>query len=440
MNFGFLNRILGKGKRFKGPRDYAQEAPSLPSSRDPLLNIPEWDDPVIRANSLGYQLIRTQMGTAMPMRRLGVRLSTLDLVAVGDVNSERRKAYQLIMDCAIGLPDMLQDIVWGLVEGVIFCQIFKASTPAGKPVFIVPNFLRGVSRKEAAGGPITWDGENLYRVRRINPHVDSTDQQHANLPREKFMVFRPGAGSNPQGDPWIGLVLLDLAEQLAENKENSNAYRKRHGKIYHIIEKKMGRTKAAHRQSILNSIVQRAFKQDADENTLTTEIPSIDGNRTNQFFGMPVGDALKLLEPSGQTWQFLLDDRREIKAEALQFILGQILTTETRDSGAAGSSMVHLSGEDKFIAAPARSLEVTINSDLRSWIDRANPDIPKLQPGEEEIYYEFRSRGRRPEDLAELERLDDPEFAEAADITSIGDAFEGGVTDTGAALDDVGAA
>jgi hypothetical protein len=437
MDFGFLDRILGPLRRFRGPRNYAQEAPELPDSRDPQLNIPKWDDPVIRANGLGYQLIRTQMGTAMPMRRLGVRISTLDLVAVGDVNSERRKAYQFIMDKSIGLSDMLQDIVWGLVEGVIFCQMFKAASPAGGPVFIVPNFLRGLSRKEAAGGPITWDGEKLYRVRRINPNVDHTDQHEAVLPRDKFFVWRPGAGSDPQGDPWIGLVMLDLAEQLGENKENTNAYRKRHGKIYHIIEKQMNRTKAADRGSILKSLVNRAFKQNAAGEDVTDQIPAIGDDKFNQFFGLPVGDALKLLEPSGATWQFLLDDRKEIKAEALQFIVGQLLTTDSRDSGGTGSSLVHLAGEDKFVAAPARSLQVPFNTDVRDWIDRNNPDIPKLLPGEEEIFYEFRSRGRRPEDIAELERLDNDEFANQADITSIGDALDGGVNDTGGALDDV---
>ena len=367
------------------------------------------------------------MGTAMPMRKLGIRMAALDLVVLGDLESERRKDVQYIIDKVKGITDMLQDIVWGLVEGVIFCQIKKATSPSGGPVFVVPNFFGGVSRKDKAGGPITWDGENLYRTKRTNPQVATPDQHAANLPRDQFLVFRPGAGSNPEGDPWFGLVMLEIAEALAENRQNSDAYRKRHGKIYHVIEKKLDKGIAANRQSILKSILQRGFKQDADGNTLSARTPSLPGEGPNQFFGMPVGDMFKLLEPSGATWQFLLDDRRESKAEAHQFVLGQLLTSETRDSGAAGSSFVQLSAEDMFLSAPAQSLAQAFNNDVLPWILRNNPDISPLAPGEEEVSFEFRSLGRRPEDIAEIEA----EFGEGSagpedEINSVTNILPGG--------------
>ncbi len=375
-----------------------------------------WDDEIYNLDLDGYKCMRRSPIIYQPIDKLGSRIAALDLVVVGD--GERAEAIQEIIDFSVGTPTLIKFMCWAYVEGVIFNQIKMAEAVEDGKGWIYPNFLGGGRHKANAGGTLLWDGNRVVKERQNNSPAPNSEQHApaAEFDRSHFVIFRPGHGANPEGDFELPRVLLNLAKDYELCQKNLRAYADRHGLPREIVKKDMQKIAALRAQSELSGYAN-----------------SVAQAKAGQTLGINAKDTIELLEPSGTTWQFLIEYKKELAGDAHKLILGQTLTSDTKDSGPAGSSQVHMTEEDRYVHCAAKEIADTLNRDLLPWILRYNPDIPLLTEGEREVYLQFQPEGER-----EGEQEDPLEIMTPGIMDTEGEVIPGGEGIDEAAVDPEG--
>lgn len=306
-----------------------------------------------------YTIIRRTGPVAYPVRKLGTILSSRRLVAVParkghPADVQRAGIVQAILDRMTRLDVAIKDLVWGLVEGVIFGWI----TGEVQDGMVVPSV--SVRRKAKAGGILEWDGQRV--VQRSRPFFmggagdaeAAGDAAAKELPRHRVVVWQPGNDGNPEGDTELGWQLYQLAEEAQQQRKNRIRYADRHGLPWELLLREL--------KDMRSTKVGSALQSGADA---LKRLP-------HQGMSMSLQDIVKLVEPSGTTWQFLRDYDVAIAKEAHQYVLLNTLTSNTADTGPTGSSEVHGDQQAKLETAVARSMAQAFTSDLLPFVEFYN--------------------------------------------------------------------
>lgn len=328
----------------------------LPVTRNVLAGgIAEWPDLVYDLDPNAYHLIRRCPAIFSPVKKLAVRTAKLDWVVIGEGQAED---VQTILDASQHLSAAIEWLMWGLVEGVRFMYMDPYEDPETK--FITGNFTNGGRKKINAGGNVAWDGTRLVTERKTTG-VDQTETEELNI--KEWIIFRPGAGSNPQGDPELGLIAYDIAKDYLEARKNQAAYMELHGIPTRVIKKKLDRVRSTQVQGILGDAAERYAKI-----------------KNNQALALQQDDAVELLEPKGKGFLDMIEFNRYLAAEFQMAILGNTLTSDTASSGPAGSSEIHLSEEDEYVYFYALQIAEALNMHYLPWLgNQNNIDVSSLK-------------------------------------------------------------
>lgn len=347
---------------------------TLPIIRDALAGgIAKWPDEVFDVDPQGYQLMRTCPCVLGSVQKLGQRTAALDLVAVGE--GDRAEAMQDIIDQANGVPEMVTWATWARLEGVRYMQLKKMASREGSEIMVVPDFIGGGRKKQNAGGSLQWDGTTIMQKQETTGVVH---RKSAELPRNDFMIIRPGAGGNPEGDLELGVACWRIARSWTNASNNMDKFVDLHGVPMRIINRKLDKVRPDQVQGLLTSAATQLALQQHD-----------------QAFAMSSDDLISLLQPKGRPLQDMVEYAVYLEGVVDQLILLNTLTSNTSDSGPAGSSSVHLSEEDKAVLFNGHLIAQALNADLIPWIHRMNPDLPELGEDEQEVYYQFQPMGQR---------------------------------------------
>lgn len=323
----------------------------LPVNRDPLAaGIAEWPDLVYELDPNAYHIISRCPAIFSPIKKLAVRIAKLDWVVVGQ--GPDAIVAQESLDNAKGLPQAIEWLLWALVEGVRF--VYKDRGVVGGVV--VPDFRQGGRKKKNAGGLIQWDGTRIVQVREVTGVATAVDKT---LNRDDWIVFRPGGGSNPEGEPEIGLIAYDIAKDYTEARKNMAAYMELHGVPMRVIKRRLDKARSSQISGLLGDAAEKYARI-----------------KNNQVAALSSDDSLELLEPKGQGFKDMREYTQELSSEFQAAILGNTLTTNTATSGPAGSSDVHLQEEDEFVMYYALLIADALTDDLLPWMLVQNGRVP----------------------------------------------------------------
>jgi hypothetical protein len=120
------------------------------------------------------------------------------------------------------------------------------------------------------------------------------------------------------------------------------------------------------------------------------------GSRQKRAIAQPIDQSrLSLLEPQGNAAMILLQRMEHLESQAHRIILGNDLTSTTKQAGPTGSSQVQESQQKNYIMRYGRGFCDDFGPKYSAWADANNPDFPKLGDDEAECYLQFQPLGKR---------------------------------------------
>jgi len=328
-------------------------------------NIADWPDPVYDINPDGYLVIHNCAPVIETVEKRGARIAKLNWSIVG--NGARADAYREIIDQVRGWVDMIKWLSWADIDGARFMQIKSAQAREGsKHPWIIPEFWMGGRKKFKAGGDIQWNGRSLVRVQRTTGVSNTTP---AYLPQWQFIIHRPGAGSNPEGDSSLGIAVYRIAFAWEEAMKNIDAYMEMFGVPIRVFKANFGKIRPDQITSTMTSVVDRLKLMKENKQGVITD-----------------GEMLELLEPKGKGFTDMIEYTKYLEGLLDQIFLANQLTSSVSDAGRTGDTSVHLHEESEAVYCAAMQLAESLNRSLIPWIARKNPDMPDLADGEFEPY------------------------------------------------------
>lgn len=327
--------------------------------------IADWPDPVYDIDPDGYRVIHNCAPVIETVDKRGIRIAKLNWGVIG--NGARADAYREIIEQAKSWTDMIKWLNWADVDGARFMQIKSSQAREGSTEpWVVPDFWMGGRKKFKAGGDIQWNGRSLVRVRRATGVATA---QPAYLPQWQFIIHRPGAGSNPEGDSSIGIAVYRIAHAWEEALKNTEAYMELFGIPIRVFKARFGKIRPDQVTGVMNSVADRLKLMKENKQGVLADEEIID-----------------LIEPKGQGFKDMIEYAKYLEGLLDQLFLSNVLTSKVDDAGRTGDTSVHLSEEGESIYAGAMQIAETLNRCLIPWIERKNPDLPELADGEFEPY------------------------------------------------------
>lgn len=399
---------------FKDRRVGISEAPDRPPTvaGDGAAGLfPRFSDPVRDLGVNAYQTIRRTDVTAQPFNKVAKIVAGMNLVAVG--KGPRRDAIQKAIDSAKGLPDFIEDICWGRAEGVIFAWM-RAFLVRVKESYYAPDLRSSIRRKYNAGGTYLWDGVDYSasgegNIVKVNENRtsgiawggapdDALWREARKIRRERVIVYRPGAGNNPEGNLDMAWQLYLIAEAAMLLDKSQRVYAERHSLPREVYHKLVDELRPDEQAAVLDEVNEKWKAANG-----------------RQRMVMPLGDMLKILEPSGTTWEFLTTYRRQLEERAHKVVCDEFITTMGSDSP-SNSSKVGQQALNATAMLWARQISEALNNDLLPFIERINPQFPAYGPEEPEVYLELRpSSAAAKVTVGELVQLMEKEWPMPAD-------------------------
>lgn len=290
-------------------------APALPwrkATKAP--SFPEWQDQVYKVSADGYHAIRTAPPTAKPVRKLAEHVAGRSIVAVCEEDTDRAEAIQYILDRMPGTPEMLRWLTWGLVEGSTFYNLVGLPKPVNG--FFIPDLRGGGRRRVQCGGNLYWDGSTIMKAREDGAVLATPEERAAAvMPRERFIVYSCGGSGSPNGDGDLAIMLYLLAQGYQGNSRNRHEYRERHGLPLRLVKKALDAMGAGNVPTrMANAAEKLAIAQ-------------------RSAMAISDKDAVEMLEPTGATWQFLLEDERALERVASELVSLEALTSGPASAG-----------------------------------------------------------------------------------------------------------
>lgn len=381
-----------------------QRAPDLPvtSGREYLAaGMPLFPDALKALNFDAYNLLRRTDVVAQPVNKLAKKVGMFRLVAVG--KGARRDAVQRVCDNIRGLTEMLEFLTWAVPEGVRFAWVKGHWCEQ----FYAPDLRGGGRIKRNAGGVYIWNGydysasgngdivkidEGLYSFG--GGKNESAARKAKTIDRDQVIVFRPGAGSNPEGDLDVGYQLYLVAEAASLLDKAQRVYAERHALPKEIIRKMIDRLRPDEAESVLASAAEKFSKANA-----------------RQVAAMSASDLIEYLEPKGTTFDFLLQYRQQLEERAARIVTDEFISSMGSDKP-TGSSKAGVDLFELSALSLARKMSEPVGETLLKLIERWNPHfLPAYQDGEPPIYLELRPISPRMKTtVAEIVQMIDREL------------------------------
>lgn len=347
-------------------------APELPTTSNYLAGgTPEWHDPVPDTlNADAYRIIRTTASTLQPISKLAKKVGARQIRVNGDEGSKRVEFLQKCWDNAKGANSMLRWLTWAYgAEGVRFF-LLKGAWAGTTATF---DFRRGGRLKAKAGGVLspTADGqiEKEQEYGSVAPGVTEEQRKPQKMPRSRFIMFRPGGGSNPEGDTELAWALFNnaTADQRAEKNWELIHDRQAIGTL--LLRKPNGNARADQISGIRAS--------DAEK------LGTMQGRMG--VVSLPSEALVEALKPNIAGHQMSRERREYLSFEAHKLVLDNVLSSNVADTE-RGNTQGHMSEEDMAVECVCVDLAATLTDDANPFIiaenERMGVQVPKLQPGE----------------------------------------------------------
>jgi SPP1 gp7 family putative phage head morphogenesis protein len=346
-------------------------APELPV-RDNYLagGAPEWHDAVPDdLNADAYRIIRTTPATLQPINKLAKQVGSRRVVVNGDEGSELVPFLQKCWDNSKGVASILRWLAWAHgAEGLRY-SLLKSVWAGDIAAF---DFRRCGRLKAKAGGVLspTADGQIVKETEYATSRSVTEEQRKTQpMPRNRFVAYRPGGGSNPEGDTELAWALLNIAiaDQRAEKNWELIHDRQAIGTL--LLRKSNGNARADQISSIRSS--------DAEK------LATMQGRMG--VVNLPPEALVEALKPNIAGHQMSRERREHLAFEAHKLVLDNVLSSNVADTE-RGNTAGHIGEEALAVACVCADLGETLTDDANPFIiaenERMGVPVPKLKPGE----------------------------------------------------------
>jgi hypothetical protein len=340
-------------------------AAELPITIDAMAGgMPRWEDLVYDLDPLAYRQMRTCIAINKAVRKLAVRTAKLNWTIVG--KGERADALKEIFGQIKNWGDFIEWMTWALIEGVRFYQIKTApARPGSLQPWNVPDFYMGGRLKKNAGGDMVWDGaEKLVCQQRVS----AVSAEEAKKLSEQFAIHRPGGGSNPEGDLWLGAALYNaVGKAHPRGITSGDLYMRLFGIPAIMAGAKMDSARPGALQTQLEARAKKALQ-------------ALDHQGNAKAVGLSNAETIELLQANPQGLDGIVNWLRYLESIADDTLAFGVLTSSSgiADAGRTGDTQEH--GDEGDDAAFANGVQIaeTFNRYVMPWILRKNPDLPEL--------------------------------------------------------------
>ena len=348
-------------------------APELPTTLDALGGgMPRWEDLVYDLDPEAYRKMRVCIAIVKAVRKLAVRTAKLNWTIVG--KGERADAIKEIFGQIKNWGDFIEWMTWALIEGVRFYQIKTAEArPGSTQAWKVPDFFMGGRLKERAGGSIEWDGaDKLVEKLQSSPLATQSARE---LPIEQFVIHKPGGGSNPEGDLWLGAALFNsVGKAHPRGITSGDLYMRLVGIPAIMAGAKIDKMRPDRITAMLEAKATKA---------LTT----LDHQGYAKAAGLSNEETIKLLQADAKGLDGIVNWLRYLESIADDLLAFGVLTSSSgiADAGRTGDTSQHSDEGDDAAFANGVQIAETFNRYVMPWILRKNPNLPELAEAPEDV-------------------------------------------------------
>ena len=362
--------------------------------------IKSYEDAAYKLNPDAYRTMLAQDAIAYPMQKFAERLSGMTLTVVG--TGKRRDKLQEIINAASGVGDMLAWFAYAKIEGVRFMS--HRATFDEKSEMFIPDFRGCGARKWKAGGTMYWEGWEADQER-PEKAIGKLEEQSLGDARDKdsaapkwfdrkdWTVFRPGAGTSPEGD-------LDLIKQfylLAESAQLLDKAMRVYADRYQLP------------REMLKEMIDK-LRPDEYVSRMSAGAAKIKQSNSRQRMTMGAETVIELLEPKGTTWGFLTEYRAILEKRSYRLIFGEDLSLGGGEGGDRGGKELGNKEATSSIVAFGNRIADCLTEDWLPWVEQVNDAIlPKLKSSEPRPYLELRP-------VADKQKMSIAELAQIATI------------------------
>lgn len=374
--WGSLKNWLTKKKKTE---DFvAQEPPLWAAFGDTMKS---WKDPAYAVSAEAYLTARRNDVVTQPMGKFAEKIGAMSLTVVGQ--GKLRDELQKIVDQAKGMSDGLEWLAWAKIEGVRFLS--HRAVMDEQIGYYVPDARGCGAMKWKAGGNIYWAGwaADLDNPKRsigkvpetnVDPEKPMSEKDGQWFDRKEWTVFRPGAGTNPEGELDIALQVFLIAESAQLLDKAMRIYSDRYSLPRELLKKMVDQLRPDEMASTFTSVKTRLATANA-----RTRIP------------MNAQDALELLEPKGTTWGFLTEYRSMLERRVHKLICGEDVSSGGQESGDRGGRDMADKQLNSAAISFGKKIADALTNDWLEWVIEKNKGLlPRLKSGEPKPYLALR--------------------------------------------------
>lgn len=361
--------------------------------------IKSWEDRAYEINRDAYRVLLSNDVVVQPMHKFAERLAGMQLTVVG--SGKRRDKLQEIVDRTSGVGDMLYWLAYARIEGVRFVR--KRAVLDESDGLFIGDFRGCGARKWKAGGNLYWAGwqadveepnrsiGKLEELSNGDPE-DKIDAEGAWYERKDWIVFRPGSGTNPEGDTELTYQLFLLAESAQLLDKAMRIYADRYALPRELLKQMIDALRPDEKLTLLKSGASKLAASNARKRS-----------------SMSAETVIELIEPKGTTWEFLTSYRSLMERRAHRLVFGEDITSGGQESGDRGGREQGNKQAFAAVTSFGKRIADTLTEEWLPWIAELNKDeLPELADGEPTPYLDIRPS-------AEKERLSVAELVQAAD-------------------------
>lgn len=352
-------------------REGIELAPELPITIDALAGgMPRWEDIVYDLDAEAYRRMRVCYPIVNAVRKLAVRTTKMNWTIVGE--GPRAEAAKEIFGQIKGWGKFVEWLTWAWVEGVRFYQIKTSEAREGSSQpWKVPDFTMGGRLKKNAGGALVWDGgvgPGSLRVEQMTTSI--VDQPPQDLPLDQFVIHRPGGGSNPEGDLWLGATLYNTVGKAHPRAITAgDLYMRLFGIPALMVGVKADKARPDRISAMLEARAEKARQ------LFDSEGKAKAGGFTND-------ETVRLLQADAQGLNGIVTWLRYLESLPMDLLSFGVLTSSAgiADAQRTGDTRQHADEGDDAAFANGVEIAETFNRYVKPWIDARNKEtMPPLE-------------------------------------------------------------
>lgn len=341
-----------------------------------------WKDPAYSLSADAYATIWRNDVVMQPILKWASKIGSMQLSVVG--SGKRRDELQKIVDQTVAASDGIEHLVGAKIEGVRFLKNRAVWDPSIE--MYVGDFRGCAGKRWKCGGVIYWRGweadqedpkKSIGRVEESFIGWDPADKKASEpgwYDRSDWTVFRPGAGTNPEGELEVAYQVFLLAEAARLLDKALRVYAERYSLPRELLKKMIDSV----RPDEVTTVMRAAAQKIADSN----------GKHKGS---MPLKDVVELVETKGTTFQFLTEYRSMLERRVHKLITGEDISSGGQESGDRGGRELGDKQLNSSAVAWGKKIADALTSDWLPFIEKMNDSLlSKLKKGEPKPYLSLR--------------------------------------------------